>query len=340
MSRDRAGRSPRRLRSPNRLSQFALATGAVTVLSLTASGCVVVHGEREVVPAATRAEAARALKDFTTAYNKADKEYDSSLDADRVAGPLADIDGAKLKAGHKNNPGGNPAHSPLTFSDAKFVIPEKAGWPRWFVADTAANKGLPTSRWLLVFTRSGANDVWQVSYLTVLAADDVPTFKKDDAGWAEPVTADDAALAIEPEKLSQSYATYLKAGGDGFAAGTHTSQWRAQRKKFASKPGLARQYIDEPLSSGGYAPVGLRTTDGGALVFFTTHRYEKQTAAAGSAIPTPSADVQALTTGEIKQSLTLEFISNQAALDPPRNAAGKGVAILGRIEGLTGAEGE
>ena len=60
---------------------------AVTALSvLTASGCVVVHGEREVVPAATRAEAARALKDFTTAYNTADKAYDRSLDADQVTG--------------------------------------------------------------------------------------------------------------------------------------------------------------------------------------------------------------------------------------------------------------
>ncbi|WP_406329407.1 hypothetical protein [Streptomyces sp. NBC_00203] len=337
MSTDRAGRSPRRLRS---LNQFALATGAVTVLSLTASGCVVVHGEREIVPAATRAEAARALKDFTTAYNKADKEYDRSLDADRVTGPLADIDGAKLKAGHKNNPGGNPAPSPLTFSDAKFVIPEKAAWPRWFVADTAANKGVPGSRWLLVFTRGDANDVWQVSYLTVLAADDVPKFKTDENGYAQPVTADDAALAIEPEKLSQSYATYLKAGGDTFAAGTHTSQWRAQRKKFASKPGLARQYIDEPLTSGDYAPVGLRTADGGALVFFTTHRYEKQTAAAGTEIPAPTADVQALTTGEIKQSLTLEFVSNQAALDPAKSSGSQGVSILGRIEGLTGAKGE
>lgn len=98
MSRDRAGRSPRRLRSLNR---FALTTGAVTVLSLAASGCVVVHGEREVVPTATRTEAARALKDFTAAYNKADKANDSSLDADRVTGALGAIDGAKLTAGRR-----------------------------------------------------------------------------------------------------------------------------------------------------------------------------------------------------------------------------------------------
>ncbi|WP_194280701.1 hypothetical protein [Streptomyces fagopyri] len=349
MSRDRAGHSPRRLLSlartalrrlgPGGHHRFALATGAVTVLSVAASGCVVVHGEREVVPAATRGEAARALDDFTTAYNKADRANDRSLDADRVTGALGAIDGAKLRAGRRNNPGGNPGYSPLELGDARFAIPAKAGWPRWFVADTSANKGLAGSRWLLVFTRGSANDVWRVSYLTVLAGADVPKFQQDKDGWALPVTADDAALAVGPAKLSQAYATYLKSGGEGFAPGIHTSQWRALRGKNASKPGLARQYVDEPLTSGDYAPVGLRTADGGALVFFATQRYEKQTAAQGTGLPAQSADVKALTTGDVKQSLTLGFVSNQAALDPAKGGQDQRVTVLGRVEGLTAAKG-
>ncbi|CAL9585913.1 hypothetical protein SUDANB181_05131 [Streptomyces sp. enrichment culture] len=55
MSRER---SPRR---PRRRDRNALIAAALTALSLTASGCVVVHGEREVLPAATRAEAAKAV---------------------------------------------------------------------------------------------------------------------------------------------------------------------------------------------------------------------------------------------------------------------------------------
>ncbi|WP_393099223.1 hypothetical protein [Streptomyces sp. LN325] len=348
MSRDRTGRSPRRLlslaraavRRPGSAGHHRLAlAGAVTVLSVAASGCVVVHGEREVVPAATRGEAARALEDFTTAYNKADKANDRSLDAGRVTGALGAIDGAKLRAGRQNNPGGNPGYSPLELSDAKFAIPAKAGWPRWFVADTAANKGLAGSRWLLVFTRGTANDVWQASYLTVLAGTDVPKFQQDKDGWAQPVTADDAALAVGPGKLSQSYATYLRSGGETFAPGIHTSQWRALRGRNASRPGLARQYIDEPLTSHDYAPVGLRTADGGALVFFVTQRYEKLTAAQGTELPAQSADVKALTTGDVKQSLTLGFVSNQAALDPAKGAQDQRVTVLGRVEGLTAAKG-
>ncbi|MCW7943695.1 hypothetical protein AAW14_17025 [Streptomyces hygroscopicus] len=333
MSRDRGDRSPR---TPRGVGRFALATAATTVLSMTAGGCVVVHGEREIVPTATRAEAARALKDFTTAYNKADQAYDRSLDAGRVTGALADIDGGKLQAGHRTNPGGNPGHVPLQLTDAKFTIPEKAGWPRWFVADTRANKGSSDAHWLLVFTRSDPSKVWAVSYLTILAAGDVPTFKKDNKGWAEPVTADDAALAVPPRGLGPAYARYLQNGGNTFAPGTHTSQWRASRQKNAAKPGLARQYIDEPLTGGGYAPVGLRTADGGALVFFATRHYEKQTAAKGVNITITDPNIKALLTGEVAQSLTLEFVSNQAVLDPTKGQ----VKFLSRVEGLTGAKGE
>jgi hypothetical protein len=136
------------------------------------------------------------------------------------------------------------------------------------------------------------------------------------------------------------YATYLKDGGDTFAAGTHTTKWRSDRTKTASRPGLAQQYIDEPLASGDYAPVALRTTTGGALVFFTTRHYQKQTAAQGVPINVTNADVKALMTGEPKQSLTLESISNQAVLDPAKDAANQQVEFLGRIQGLTAAKGE
>ncbi|MER6343772.1 hypothetical protein ACWC10_00445 [Streptomyces sp. NPDC001595] len=320
-----------------RRDRNALIAASLTVLSLTASGCVVVHGEREVLPATTRAEAAEALQEFTTAYNKADKDYDSTLDADHVTGPLADIDGARLKAGRANNPGGNPNHSPLEFSDAEYTIPKKAGWPRWFLADAQANKG-GQARWLLVFTRDSLDEAWQVSYLTLVAPADVPEFKTDKDGWAEAVPANSPELAVSPGDLSETYTGYLKDGGDAFAAGTHTSQWRALRKKNESRPGLATQYIDEPMTSGAYAPVGLRTKDGGALVFFTTRHFEKQTAHAGTSVPVPNKDVLALTTGEIKQSLTMEFVSNEVALDPKKGSGE--VSVLGRIQGLTSAKGE
>ena len=91
---------------------------------MTASGCVVVHGEREVLPATTKAEAAKALEQFTDAYNAADKAYDSSLDAAHVTGALGAIDAARLKAGKTTSPGGNTTHTPLKLSDVTYTIPK------------------------------------------------------------------------------------------------------------------------------------------------------------------------------------------------------------------------
>lgn len=334
----------RGFRGPRGLHRFGrgvlTSVVSVTALSLTASGCVVVHGEREVLPATTRAGAAMVLQEFTVAYNKADRSYDGSLSTGHTAGAFADIDTARLTAGKANNPGGNPRHTPLRLTDARFTIPRKAGWPRWFLVDAAGSRG-GDSRWLLVFTRGGPDETWQAPYLTLVAPDVLPGFAVDQDGWAEAVPADAAGLAVPPGELSATYTTYLGRGQDGggvaFARGPHTDAWRTLRAKQSARPGLATQYIDEPMTNGDYAPLALRTEDGGALVFFTTRHFEKQTAAAGTSVPTPNKDVLALTTGEIRQTLTMEFLSTQVALDPGDD--GGEVRVLGRIHGLTSARG-
>ncbi|MFR9794814.1 hypothetical protein ACL02U_02775 [Streptomyces sp. MS06] len=332
MSRERGRRRPRRRESGARMA------AALTAVALTASGCVVVHGERAVLPAAGRGEAAEALRQFTEAYNAADKAYDGSLDAGRTTGALGDIDAARLKAGHVNHPQGNSSYTPLELTDAKFTVPKKAGWPRWFLADTKANKGA-AARWLLVFVRHDLDEPWRVAYLTLVAPGAVPAFRKDADGWAETVPVQSAGFAVRPDELSRKYVHYLRDGGGVFADGTHTSRWRAERERRATRPGLVTQYIDEPVADGDYAPLALRTADGGALVFFTTRHYQKQTAAAGASVPTPDKGVLALTTGEIKQSLTMDTLSNEVALDPRQGADDGKVHVLGRIQGLISAQG-
>lgn len=294
-----------------------------------------VHGEREVIPSATKAEADRALKDFLTAYNKAEKEYDPALDAARVTGPLSAINQAGLKVRGAQNPGGNPNQVPLELTDAKFSIPKKAGWPRWFVADTKSNRR-GDLRWVLVFTKGSKDQLWEASYLNLVAPGKMPELKKDKDGWAEPVELDSKALAVAPKNLGEQYTRYLKSGGDTFAPGDHTSLWKAARDKNTKRRGIAVQYIDEPRNDGTFAPVGLRTQDGDAMVFFSTHHYEKQTAAKGVNL-TVDPEVKPLLKGEVKQSMTLERVSNQVVVDP----AGSGkVTFLSRIQGLTGAKGE
>ncbi|MFE9855775.1 hypothetical protein [Streptomyces sp. NPDC005780] len=309
---------------------------------MTASGCVTVHGELEVVRAATRSEAAQALADFTAAYNAADKAYDPALDADQVTGPLGAINQAGLRARQRNNPDGNANHRPLELTDATYVIPKKAGWPRWFVADTDSNRdqdsGKQDTRWLFVFVRSGPDAGWKAAYLAVATPTRIPEFAKDGEGWATPVAADSAAQAVAPEDLGAQYTGYLQKGTpDVFAPGTATSVWRTARLN-TRRAGFSYQYIDQPLNSGTFAPVGLETADGGALVFFSSKHFERQTAAQGLR-PTVSPDVAALMTGEVRSTLTKERISSQLVYVPKKGAGTGKVIMLNRVPGLTSAKG-
>ncbi|GGY85546.1 putative lipoprotein [Streptomyces nitrosporeus] len=322
------------------------------MLCAGASGCVTVHGELAVVPSATKSEAARALSDFTAAYNKADKAFDPELDADRVTGALGAVNQAGLKARGKNSPDGNPAHDPLELTDASYVIPKKAGWPRWFLADTDSNRdkdgGGTDTRWLLMFLRTGPDAPWKAAYLAAVAPSQVPEFRVDADGWAEAVPAEGGGeLATEPAGLSTTYTKYLQEGApDVFAPGATTSGWRDAREN-TRRAGFSYQYVDQPLKDGDFAPLGLMTKDGGALVFFSSKHFERQTAARGLR-PEVTPDVEALLTGEVKSTLTKERVSSQLVYVPEAGAgagdaadggtAGK-VRVLNRLPGLVAAQG-
>ncbi|MET9516549.1 hypothetical protein [Streptomyces sp. NPDC002994] len=329
-----------RLGRRSTLRRLGTSLATATAISMTASGCVTVHGELEVVRSATKSEAAQALEDFTAAYNKADKAYDPALDAGRVTGALGAINQAGLKARQAQSPGGNPRHVPLELTDAKYAIPKKQGWPRWFVADTDSNRdkdsGRLDTRWLLVFVRGSADQLWEVSHLAVLTPNEVPDFKKDKDGWAEPVRPDAPDLAVPPKDLSEQYASYMQNGEpENFAPGPHTSAVRQTRQKSARQLGRTVQYLDQRLDTGAFAPLGLVTADGGATVFFATRQFEQQTVAQGVRLDL-NADVRALMTGTAKTRLTKERVSSQVVQVPVK---GKQVTVLARIQGLTAAKG-
>ncbi|MFI5803118.1 hypothetical protein [Streptomyces sp. NPDC051561] len=306
------------------------------------------HGELAIVPAATKAEAARALKDFTLAYNKADKAYDPALAAGRVTGALGAINQAGLKARRAQNPGGNPGHQELALTDAHFLIPQQKGWPRWFVADTDSNRdtdgGRADTRWLVVFVRGGADQLWQASHLLTLTPGEVPEFAADGEGFAKPAPLDGAGLVAPPKELGGAYTSYLENKGRSeqqvtFAPGRDTTLWLASRVRASQRIGRSMQYLDQPLNTGTFAPVGLMTKDGGAFVFFASRHFEKQTAARGVALLDINPDVTALLTGTPKSTLTKERVSSQVALVPKKGAAKSAVELESRVQGLVAATG-
>ncbi|MGW4778715.1 hypothetical protein ACWEPA_18875 [Streptomyces filamentosus] len=341
MRRLRPKRQTRRSEVRRRGGTLA-AVATATAVALTASGCVTVHGETAVVPGATPDEATAALAGFVTAFNRADKANDPALDAGRVTGPLGAINQAGLKAKSVTQPEGNPDHRPLELRDARFLIPRKAGWPRWFVADTDASRddGTPQAddRWLVAFVRGGPDQQWKAAHLVILGKDDVPEFAGEQ-GDAVPVAAGTDALAVPPAALSQRYAAYLGNGGASpFAAGPHTSQWREKRARTARKPGLATQFIDRAADTGDFAPLALATEDGGALVFFASRHFERQTTAKGYR-PKVGPELKALMKGEVVNTVTKEWVSSQAVLVKPAGSDRDAVTFAGRLQGVVSVEG-
>jgi hypothetical protein len=342
-----------------------LCLGAAAIaLTVPLAGCVTVHGERALVPSLRPAEAAKVLADFAAQNNKATKAYDEQAITAAEAGPLGAIDQAGVRAKHANNPGGNKSYSPLKFSDAKFLIPEQRGWPKFFVAEAKTNRN-GDARWLLVFRRGGAQQPWKADFLGVATPDELPDFAVDKAGHAEAVPLAGTDLAVQPGQLSAQYANYLDSGAgasggsgksgasggsgsgsgkngaaaDGvFADGPATSGLKDSRAKSAHTASTVTQYADQADVAGDFAPVALRTTDGGAVVFFGSRHQSRATFRADHPL-TLDDDTKALTSGTPKTSITLYRVAQSMVRVPPKKAGAK-VTFVSYLTGLVSAKGE
>ncbi|WP_314172530.1 hypothetical protein [Streptomyces winkii] len=325
-------------RQARRTRLLASAT-ATAVLSVALSGCVTVHGETAVIPAVSKPDAEKVLKEFNATSNKANTAHDPGLNSTIETGALGAIDGAGLKSRKKLAPKGNPGYKPLRLSDPRFLIPRQAGWPKFFVADARSNR-TQDGRWLLVFQRDDADSDWRASYLAVIQNSEKPQFVIGKRGFAKAVPGGPGSgLAVAPDKLSDAYVSYLGEGTGDFAPGEHTSTRREQRKGSASRPGKRTQFADVPARAPQYAPFALRTKDGGAIVFFASQHHTKETYAKGYKPPVKDPLVRALMTGKPEQSVTYVRISEQAVKVPAKRAGGK-IQFLNRIDGLTAVRGE
>jgi hypothetical protein len=311
---------------------------AALALAAPLTGCMTVHGEREDIPSVRPADAAGVLAHFAAINNAATKAYDPALVTQVEAGPLGATDEAGLRAKHVNNPAGNASYTPLVFSDPRFLVPRQVGWPKFFVADAAVNRGTNT-RWLLVFRRAAASRPWKADFLAVSAAGGLPAMATDGHGDAVAVPAAGTDLLVQPGQVAAAYSSYLQQGtGSLFAGGASTTQLRATRGAHARTSNSVTQYADQPASGGDFDPVALRTGDGGALVFFGSRHQSRATYRAGSRL-TIDPDTEALMTGTPRTSVTLSTVGQQLVA-VPRGGGTDRVAFVSRIVGLVSAKGE
>ncbi|MEU2214529.1 MULTISPECIES: hypothetical protein [Streptomyces] len=284
----------------------------------------------------SKAEAATALKQFTDGFNASNSKLDPKVNPTYETESLLAVDQALTKAGHAVSPQGNPKFPPLTLTSPHFTVPRQAGWPKVFLADAVSNRN--NTRWFLVFTRDAMGAKWKASYLSALSDNQIPQFKTDPDGYAEVVPADakDSGLKVAPGELGKAYAAYLNTGkGEVFAPGPATDQWRKLREQQGRQPGARIQYEDQPSD---YAPVALRTKDGGALVFFSTYYHQQKTVSEGARINIPP-EIKGIMDGPAKSSnrMTFTTLSEQVVKVPAAGTAEK-VAFLHRLEAKTSAK--
>jgi hypothetical protein len=330
------------LRPSHRLPRLMTVAALLTLpLMSTLTGCVTVHGERALIPSGTKSDATRALARYTAAYNKAAKTFDAQAIATVESGPLGATDEATLRAYRATRTGDNPNYQPATLTDPKFYIPRQVGWPKWFVVVATYNDNT-RNRWVMVFQRAGSQEAWRASYMASVPKSSVPRFATDGEGYAEPVAANASDLLVSPGALSKAYTDYLEKGDEGsdaFADGFATSDLRESRAQAAVTADYRVQYADQPAPADEFAPVALRTKDGGAFVFFATHHVERYVYRADLTPEVPPT-TRALMTGTPKHTLTLGQVGRAAVTVPPKSKVGGKVQFLNLIINLVTAKGE
>ncbi|MDT0344525.1 hypothetical protein [Streptomyces litchfieldiae] len=324
-----------RVRARLTTATAGLATALAMVASL--SGCMTVHGETAVVPAASEEEAQEALERYVEISNEALGDLDPELNSTAETGPLGAIRAASLTMLDE----ADPAYEfpELEVSDTQFHIPQQAGWPKFFVADTQTTQ-TPDNRWLIVFTRNSIDEDWRASYLSVMPTEGGPALAEDEDGYLEdlPVGEDtNTGVGVEPGAVGQAYVDYVQSGEGPFVGGDYTSGELTAREEANSDPRYATDYQDQVPEGAEFAPVAMRTQDGGALVFFSTTRFEKQTMAEGQQLVVDPL-VEVLLEGEARTSQTLEWLGMHASV--VSEGENGQVDILHRSIGVVGATGQ
>jgi len=277
--------------------------------------------------ALTMAQAQQVLAAYTTANNTANAQRSDSLLATIETGSSYAIDAGLYRLQGAENAATYPAFRPQR---AQYYIPRETGYPRWFVVQVAnAELAAPakiTGTEYLLFTQARAGAPWQNAvepYLLSGAA--APAVSLGTDGLATPVTAA-MALSVPVGQIAQVTASSLDGAGPLPNPGNLAD---VMDRGFWQGKLPASSVTDAHTPSG---PVyGLRTSDGGALLFYADAAELTLTAPTGEAmhltIPGFYSPSQSLTRAGVG------YLEQFATYDPPSGSAG--LRVVADYSGIT-----
>ena len=245
----------------------------------------------------TKQQAAQVLSQYTAENNRSNQLRDPSYLATYEGGSSYQLDRGSYRWTRTTDPS-NGNYTAISYLNPVFYIPQQRTYPAWFVVrawqqDAKKPSSGPAGGYTyMVFTRSSASAKWMevLEPNAVSSSATLPQIATDANGFAEPVTAANAQqLAAAPAKLPSldvsylNYGTYQQinlqlekerglkpkpqakpvsfASGQANLVDVHDQAfWRKNLP-----PGSADSELYATTSDPVYA---LRTTDGGALVFY------------------------------------------------------------------------
>ena len=273
-------------------------------------------------PAISKADAASVVASYSQVNNKANAAHSNSLLSTIEGGSSYTMDtGAyRFELGQSSQ----AAYVPFQLADTTYYIPRlpQGSYPRWFAVKstyvTADGKNLGTA--YVVFAQNAAGAPWKdVTEPDILPGQALPQIAVDSTGYAQSVAPDDGGLDVAPGKIGQVTAEWL----DQLAASKSDSVIKDESGNLTdlqdevfwrSGQGGAPMDATDVHSAPAGQIFALKTTSGGALVFYTTAAQLTLTPANGDTIsglnipgyysPANSAGLTSATVGYVEQFAT------------------------------------
>ncbi len=271
-----------RPRRPGRAQALALAAALAAALPLAACTPAPASSGSGSAAAARRS----ASPDITVAQAHQVFDRYAAARAAGTAKPGSRVTWLSLETGPQRAYDSASLRSVITSASGyhapTFYLPERSGYPRFFVAGTAtapvAADGAetrPSGPGLMLFEQSSAGARWLLASTSRLAAGEaLPKLAADNAGYVPTVPLADAALLAPPEDAGALQAAVVDDGPASAAARvvapgpltTGLFQGALSRANGMTAPrGDIYQW---ELDGASYPQFALRTADGGALVFY------------------------------------------------------------------------
>jgi hypothetical protein len=306
------------------------ATAASPGASAT-SGTGVMHGGAQSAsaqrPAITKKQAEQVVSHYWEVNNEANEQRSDSLLGTVEAGSSYRMDTGAYRFDRASNPSG-AGYVPFDATRTAYYIPWQsagAAYPHWFaVAVTIADLATPqhpTGSGYLVFCQASPGANWKdvVEPNMVTGSRPAPQIATDAKGYATQVDGGTSGLGIAPRKISLLTASALDNPGTAAMKMPGTLADEMDEAYWRSR--LPAGSTDSDKHQAGAGPVfGLRTKDGGAVLFYSV--------SAELTLAPPSGETFELeipgyySSGQTLTSACVGYIEQFAAYVPPAGRSG------------------